>query len=188
MVWVVGGASVLAKPGAKAVDITGPKLVFVTVEEFNGDLGGLDGADAKCQTAAVNAGLSGVFQAWLSVAPDTPTTRFTHLSLGPYYMLNGRIIAENFADLVDGTIRAAINWTEQGGPATRGEFLEPTFVWTGTSWTGEGFEGDRTCAGWTVDGSEATGIAGVSEEDGGRWTTFGGISCGNRHRLYCFEQ
>ena len=43
--------------------------VFVTNQTWNGDLGGLQGADNKCQQAAFDRGLGGAWRAWVS----TPT-------------------------------------------------------------------------------------------------------------------
>ncbi|MDE0205503.1 MAG: hypothetical protein OXP66_05695, partial [Candidatus Tectomicrobia bacterium] len=41
-------------------------FVFVTKAAFQGNFGGLAGADARCQSAARDAGLPGLFRAWLS--------------------------------------------------------------------------------------------------------------------------
>jgi hypothetical protein len=41
------------------------KRVFITPHEWNGDLGGLEGADQKCQEEAKNLGLEGNFKAFL---------------------------------------------------------------------------------------------------------------------------
>ena len=42
------------------------KRVFVTSANYTGDLGGLVGADSKCQALADSAGLDGNYKAWLS--------------------------------------------------------------------------------------------------------------------------
>src|SRR5207248_2675590 len=42
------------------------KRVFVTSVMYDGNLGGLAGADAKCQARATAASLSGTYKAWLS--------------------------------------------------------------------------------------------------------------------------
>src|SRR5262249_42934796 len=47
-----------------------PKRVFVTSTTHDGNLGGLDGADAICASLAANAGLSGTYKAWLSPLPS----------------------------------------------------------------------------------------------------------------------
>lgn len=145
MVWVVGADPVHAAPPAKATDITGPKLVFVTAGVFNGALGGLEGADAKCQFAADTAGLDGNFQAWLADGTGTPTTRFTTLSLGPYFMLDGRIVDENFAALLDGSILQPIDIDEAGVQRSS------LFVWTNVDERGAVNTGGD-CDGWLVGG------------------------------------
>ncbi|MCA9876161.1 MAG: hypothetical protein KC442_00200, partial [Thermomicrobiales bacterium] len=58
--------------------------VFVSSDFFTGgEIGGLTGADAKCQSLADAAGLSGIFKAWLSDGNQSPDTRFSFFS-GPW--------------------------------------------------------------------------------------------------------
>ena len=52
------------------------KIVFVTSEIYNGALGGLAGADAKCQERADVARRSGTFKAWLSDRTASVEDRF----------------------------------------------------------------------------------------------------------------
>ena len=63
------------------------RTVFLTSMTFNGDLGGVAGADAKCQAAA-DAPLSivpiGTYLAWISDAiGNSPSTKFSQSTL-PY--------------------------------------------------------------------------------------------------------
>src|SRR5215212_6677746 len=44
----------------------GPCSVFLSSITYDGNLGGLSGADAKCQGLAAVAGLPGIYKAWLS--------------------------------------------------------------------------------------------------------------------------
>ncbi|MCA9638983.1 MAG: DUF4215 domain-containing protein, partial [Myxococcales bacterium] len=81
------------------------RRVFVTSTLYQGNLGGLAGADAKCQARAQAAGLPGTFLAWLSDNTNNPNTRFTK-SMGPYVLVNGTKIANNYTDLTDGTLLA----------------------------------------------------------------------------------
>jgi hypothetical protein len=53
-----------------ASDTPDVRRVFITKEEFSGDLGGLQGADEKCQIAAAELGLSGDWTAF--VGGDNP--------------------------------------------------------------------------------------------------------------------
>ena len=56
----------------------GSAYVFVTSETYTGNLGGVAGADDKCQALADQAGLPGVYMAWIadSVPASAPATRF----------------------------------------------------------------------------------------------------------------
>ena len=71
------------------------KTVFVTSAQFNGNLGGLTGADDKCQAEANGPASivpSGTYLAWLSDGTDSPDTRFTK-SAHPYMLPDGSKIA-----------------------------------------------------------------------------------------------
>ena len=82
-------------PGCPAL-----KRVFVTSTRYTGDLGGIPGADEKCQSHADAAGLAGTFLAWISDGVDSPATRFAR-SAEPYVRTDGTKIAEDWDDLVD---------------------------------------------------------------------------------------
>src|SRR5438045_3087614 len=67
-----------AAPGPK------PKLVFVTSTAYVGNLGGLQGADMKCQARAAAGRLRGTFLAWLSGTTGARPCRQTPVRLsGP---------------------------------------------------------------------------------------------------------
>jgi hypothetical protein len=50
-------------------------FVFVTSRAYTGNLGGLAGADAICQTHAAEAGLPGTYVAWLATSTVTAPSR-----------------------------------------------------------------------------------------------------------------
>src|SRR4051794_402552 len=72
--------------------------VFVSSALYSGALGGLSGADSKCQGLAAAAGLPGSYKAWLADTTGAPISRFVH-STGPYRLVNGTTIAANWTDL-----------------------------------------------------------------------------------------
>ena len=84
-------ATLLMSIAVPAVDHNG-KTVFVTNESFKGkNLGGLTGADGKCQAEADDPASivpSGTYLAWLSDGTDSPDTRFTKSS-HPYILPDG---------------------------------------------------------------------------------------------------
>ncbi|MEO8919102.1 MAG: DUF1554 domain-containing protein [Polyangiaceae bacterium] len=150
------------------------RVVFVTSTTTNGDLGGLTGADAMCQTRANAAGLQGQFLAWLSDSSQSPSTRFVHSS-APYVLVDGTQIASNWAGLTSGTLDHYITLDEAGATG-------PTSVWTGTRDDGT-VEGPFTCEDWTIP--FAPGAYGFS---GGDWTDEEIDDCNSAKALYCFQQ
>src|SRR5262249_27131858 len=102
-----------------------PRRVFVTSLTYTGNLGGLAGADALCQARADAAALGGTYKAWLADDSGSPATRFTH-STGEYVLVDGTVVAGNWADLTDGSTGHAIDKTEGNGtPPTTGSVCGP---------------------------------------------------------------
>jgi hypothetical protein len=173
--------------------------VFVSsVPYTGGSLGGISGADAKCQELATAAGLSGTFKAWLSDSTHSPSTTFTR-SPTPYVLVDGTVIASNWGDLTDGTINHAIDLTETGGFGTWNGY----YAWTGTAEDGTAStqscssSPDCFCGNWqSIAGNGIVGyIPGTAHDyySGGHgWSeaTYG--SCisiyNNGHPIYCFQQ
>jgi Protein of unknown function (DUF1554) len=158
------------------------KRVFVTSTTYTGNLGGLGGADDKCQAQATAAGLGGRFQAWLSAdgTGNSAAARLTHATV-PYVRVDGVQVAANYSDLVDGTLAQPIAVDESGAPASGLEW-----VWTGTTHSG-GFSG-FDCQGWGNGGAAAVGTAGNRTKTDSTWTNFDGFICSQTFRLYCMEQ
>ena len=132
-----------------ALEASQSKTVFASSERYDGNLGGLAGADAKCQALAdaaevYNPRLIGTFKAWLSDSTAGPATRFTH-SPFPYVLVNGTQVADNWADLTDGSLDSPINVTEQGDTVPTGY---PARVWTGTGTNGTA--SSSNCGNWTL--------------------------------------
>jgi cysteine-rich repeat protein len=168
------------------------KFVFVTSTLFTGNLGGLNGADAKCQARAVAANVPGTFRAWLSDDTGSPSTRMSKLG-GPYKLVNGTTVALNWADLTDGNLLAAINLTEFGLAPPMPTFCGPnnTPVWTNTTITGTQQISGQSCGNWLgVDSQINWGLASATN---GSWTYWcsgsPGFCTGNYSApLYCIAQ
>ena len=162
-----------------------------------GDLGGLAGADAKCQARAMAAGLTGTFRAWLSDATNSPSSRFPQ-DAGPYLLVNGGLVANNWIGphLRDAPPRHQHHRARHGGAhgdpprlhdpdrldrhgdrrharaicsSTCGDWTDSSVfsVWLGTT---------SSQADWTA--SACGGVSGTSAATG----------CGALAPIYCFEQ
>jgi hypothetical protein len=168
--------------------------VFVTSKTFTGNLGGIAGADAKCQALAEAEGLSGTFLAWLSDSNTTPWSRF-YRSEYPYRLTDGTLVAKSWSDLVDGTLEHPINLTETGvfppnGTTPCAGGGHPT-VWTATAPTGLQFgAGGYNCDDWTSTAAigAAWGVATASSGEWTSWCTANAMVCNAQSSLYCFQE
>lgn len=204
-------ALVTFPPTAQAEEFTSKsKIVFVSSERYTGNLGGVAGADAKCQQLAEAAGLPGTYKAWLSDKTSSPAATFKR-SNGPYVLVDGTEVASNWEGLTEDYHLVPINIAETG------QAVGESFVWTNTVPSGrtgpcpcpailrhEGEQGeerrtavrDGSCQNWTSsNGDLYDGICGNSIGLGTSWTIniiseIGAqiADCDEMLRLYCFQQ
>jgi hypothetical protein len=147
-------------------------------------LGGLTGADAICQAEADGPASivpAGTYLAWLSDGTDSPDTRFTR-SAHPYLLPDGTKIAEDFADLTDGSILHPIDIDSTGKSVGYGVF------WTGTNPDGTAAQSFMTCDGWVDPYAQAKGMTGSTTHTGILWSSRARDRCKRRHQLVCFQQ
>jgi hypothetical protein len=171
-----------------AVEAAAPneKTVFVTKASFNSNLGGLTGADDKCQAEADSPASivpPGTYMAWLSDGTDSPDTRFTKSSHS-YMLPDGTKIAEDFTDLTDGSLLHAINIDPTG------KGLGQKIFWTGTNADGTAAPQSVTCTGWNADPqSWHKGMHGQTNLTTSSWSIMHAAhECRSRIRLLCFQQ
>ena len=168
--------------------------VFVTSAVYAGDLGGLAGADAKCQGLARAAALPGTYKAWLGDTSTTAAARLVHATV-PYVLVDGTVIASNWSDLTDGRLAARIDKTETGGAAPASDpgcgNITTTGVWTDTLPSGATLDpASFSCASWTNGTASAGG--GIGDRSSlTNWSFSCGLNpnfCGKKMALYCLEQ
>jgi len=161
------------------------KVIFKTTSVYDGDLDGPTGADSKCASEAEGVGskVSGrTFRAWVSgdLASDFQNLdRVMHRSTLPYTLVDGTLLADDYADLTDGTIANVINLDATGAASPR-----DSFVWTGLSNFGQ--FGISNCSNWSSNNMSISGDVGQSTTN--LWSATGASSCSNEYHLYCIEQ
>ena len=166
------------------------RLVFLTETVYKGDLGGLTGADDKCQAEANAAGLAGTYKAWLSDSAESPDSRFARSQL-PYIGIDGIEIASDWSDLTDARVINSII-KHADGTVARTEYQR---VWSNTQQDGTAFtlQQENTCNDWTEGeftfgmGRALYGMA-TSNVNDWRWTRAGSAGCQWEMALYCFQQ
>ncbi|MEE4241503.1 MAG: hypothetical protein V2I36_08550, partial [Desulfopila sp.] len=72
-----------------------PKFVFVSSIQYLGNLGGVTGADYKCNALAHNANLPGVYMAWIADATHNPANRFKKTGV-PYVTVDNVVVADGW--------------------------------------------------------------------------------------------
>ena len=192
-------------PGAEAEAQADPSavyddlVVFTSKATFHGNLGGLSGADEKCNTYAKAAGLKGQFRAWLS---DSTTDAISRVPEGgPWRVLDksGKQAAVAFADRESwtGYPKANLENTEFGSTLSdlsRSTTTEIPYTWTGTKLGGK--NAGCSCRDWTS--SENFVSCGTGEYGGAigsrsarpndeQWTYVTDNPCDAPAALLCFE-
>jgi len=157
-----------------------PKIVFVTSGRVAGDFGGLARADDFCTALGTAVGLTGRFAAWLSDDVTSAEARLVHATV-PYLLVGGTVVANDWADLTDGTLAHAIDMTE-GGSVLRPEER----VWTDTH--ADGSAAASSCSDWTKAPSLLDGGAGTVGATDFEWTEVGTATCDQALHLYCIQQ
>ncbi|MBX3208896.1 MAG: DUF1554 domain-containing protein, partial [Labilithrix sp.] len=157
------------------------RVVFSSSATYNGNLGGLAGADAKCQALAdVVPALAGkTFKAWISDNTASPSSRF---SRDGYFVRpdHTTFIAYSWSGLTSGSILNALSVDETG-----------TAVSLTGSWTGTSTDGTRSltnCSQWSSSASGQQGTEGRVSLTTASWSAAGTVACNNTRRLFCFEQ
>jgi hypothetical protein len=170
-----GGGGTTGSGGAPdgSADVSGDHAVNALFSFFvtstgstdGGNLGGLSGADQKCQTLATAVGAgSKTWHAYLSLSSAGPdggaVNARDRIGAGPWYNVDGALIATNLGSLheendagVNG-ITAATGLDEQGNRVPIGGDSGGTVqhdILTGSLPDGRAFPAapDFTCAGWT---------------------------------------
>lgn len=161
------------------------KLVFATSSRYTANLGGLAGADAKCQQHASAAGLPGSYVAYLS---DSNTHALNRLSRGEFHRTgDNALVAASKLDLSFILLQNAVANDEYGSRIV----ANPEVV-TGTDHFANKRlgEGVGFCSDWTRDTNEAPGLvaSGFVDADAEWWVWAEDRSCSVPQRLYCFQQ
>ena len=160
-------------------DIPGCQIrVFVTSISGDGDIGGLLSADGVCVKTAGEAALGGTWKALISngrnakdVVADCEIVLVDKVTK----------VADNKADLLDGSVDNAIDLDEYGKSTTN------VCVWTGSKSTGDPSGND--CKDWITSNKEILGTVGIVGPTNSRWIDYGPKGCDYFScHLYCIEQ
>nr|WP_293178178.1 DUF1554 domain-containing protein [Nannocystis sp.] len=173
------------------------RIVFLSSQTYTGDLGGVSGADLKCQALAkaFDPGRAHTYRAWISDSVSEPATTFAHgamFTATPYVLRSGVEVAASFEDLILHGPKVGITLTDT---------LETLFdrrVWTHTTHAGVAVPDDHHCTQWSSKLFNLKGVVGSNGlppdspdlqtwTDERWWTRYEERNCNLFARLYCFE-
>jgi hypothetical protein len=199
-----GGADAGGSAGAGGKSMT---TFFVTSDtSMTGKLGGLDGADKRCQDLAMKAGFGDhTFHAYLSTMTVNAKDR---IGMGPWVNANGKKVADSVAALHAADMKGDHTiFVDEKGQDIHGQWDSSATVehdiLTGTMPDGTVLAG-KTCMDWTSDSNQLNAQVGHSDGMGpgmattGTYTSWnsshenGPGGCANTApkggagRLYCF--
>ncbi|MBA3820439.1 MAG: hypothetical protein H0X17_16225 [Deltaproteobacteria bacterium] len=166
--------------------VLSPNLMFVSSGLSNGSLGGLAGADAKCQQLAGAANLAGTYRAYLSsISGNTPINAPSRMgSASGWVRVDGAPLMNAISQFAAGTLANAPALMENGVNVSQTQFAH---AWTGTNENGT-FDSACSAAAAFVPWGGPTGGAmiGIANTISPK-TVAGGINaCDTLARLYCF--
>lgn len=144
---------------ATAQDATAMTFFVTSTGPGNGaDLGGLEGADAHCQSLAEAAGAGGhTWRAYLSTGGEGAVNARDRIGAGPWANAKGEEIAGSVDDLhSDANNLTKETALDESGAMVKGRGDQPNEhdILTGSQPDGTAFAGaeDMTCGNWTSSG------------------------------------
>jgi cysteine-rich repeat protein len=158
-------------------------IIFVSSEVYQGfALGGLHGADQRCRSLAAKAELMRfeTFRAWLSTPTESAADRLLH-SRGPYKLVNGLVVANDWDALTSGTLQNPILVDEHSQ-------TQDLPVWTGTLANGQPALGSEFCGDWNENAGLEFGGVGLCASKDSMWSFYEQAPCGAEIPIYCIEQ
>ncbi len=156
-----------------------PHILYEAGSYYTGNsLGGRTGADALCSGSGNKPNGYTNFRAFLSVDSvgfgDEIRNMPNNYGINPYLSIqstNGTTIADNWNDLLDGTIQTSL--------VSAGVILSGPSWWSGSLTDGRV---GQTCNGWTGGTVANYGSSTVFNND---WISLASVSCGGSLRLVC---
>lgn len=182
-------------------------IVFVSKDTYKGNLGGIAGADAKCNEMAIAipqpSTSKGYFRAWISQriggdqldggSPSGDTTMFRSCDR-PYYRADGALVATNYNDLTNNNPISTISIDQFANPLLLDAPAATANVWTATTNAGFPLQDKLEhldCFDWTQSNLLGEPFKGRVGDLSNKvnWTNASTrIACNEEAHIYCFEQ
>lgn len=158
-----------------------PQRIFASSLTYTGNLGGLSGADSKCQALAVAQSLGGNWKAILSTSSVNAKDRISIYS--SVELLDGTtLVASDFDDLWDEAVTNRVNRDE-----TNSALSGTSKVWTGTDGFGGKHANGTFCNNWTNSTTAYDGRVGDTTKTNVQWVDQRDEACDSTYRIMCID-
>lgn len=165
------------------------KIIFASSQVYNGNLGGSNGADQKCQQLAITAGLPGQYKSFTNDGRRAPA--YSSSPNVPFVRVDSNIFESGLNTppivAIDSSFALPLNYpvdeTEQSLPTNAGPSV---YVWTGLD--SSAIPTGNDCQGWTSSSSSNIGTVGWTLTTDGTWANYRTFTCDTQQRLYCLQQ
>ncbi|MDK1287571.1 DUF1554 domain-containing protein, partial [Pseudoalteromonas umbrosa] len=166
---------------------TNNKLIFATKQTFDGNLGGANGADQKCQTAANESSIlpSGTYKALISTSTRNASNVIS--TQNTYYKIDGTVVAYPFASfLALNRLNSPINMDQNGDTVSGSAWTNTNTLGGTTHWQacGDFHTGSGSWDAYSFAGAQT----GLVDSTSSTWRSDVNIGCDQQARLYCVQQ
>ncbi len=105
-------------------------------------------------------------------------------STWPIQSMSGKLIAWNWADLLDGSINMKLEDAGISSTLLSNTLVVSTFWWSGSTVSGD-LEVNGTCSGWTAGNNSSSGMQGAHNRIDSDWISYGTANCNTSKQVVC---
>ncbi|MBN8219610.1 MAG: DUF1554 domain-containing protein [Spirochaetes bacterium] len=158
-----------AKTSASGGATTSQKYIFLSAASYNGNLGGIAGADAKCNADTAKPNGS-TYKAHLYHGTGTIGSELSNLSANYDYKNASNV------KIITGS-----SWVSSGVTST---LIQPISAASVSVWFGNSTD---NCTNWTSSSSLVNSTTGDSSAQNSLYRQSNNLACNNLFRIYCVE-
>jgi hypothetical protein len=162
--------------------------IFVTASTYDGNLGGAQGADNKCNSDPARPQGTTNWKALISATPERTACTSANCSTGLVENFNWVLRPNTLYRRLDGQIIGTTNGSAIFVFPLQNAMDSNSYdVWTGllNSWIQYN---PYNCSNWKSNSGFESGRSGMSDYMTGYAIDYGDLPCSNLHSLYCVEQ
>lgn len=170
--------------GTASINILTGKRIFVTASAYNGNLGGISGADAKCASDA-NKPATGTYKAYIVDGTNRRLCTTAYCTGTSEHIDWVTTIGRNYIRADQSVLIGQAAFAGLLSSMSNGISSASNASWTGMAIT---YVSGSNCTSWTSSSGAVQGYTGDSQATGNPHYQNSAPVCSTTNRLYCVEQ